>query len=229
MKSFKHRYLAVAALLAGAGLFSAAPALAVVHSGGTFTVSASVVDANTIDFVYTADFDTPGWTGAQQFIFAIDFKLDGYTVDTIDSFSTTAPGNWVTAAGPSNSNGCGGVNDTFACAEDNPFSEATGAATSGSYTWSFRVTFTTDVDPADFSNTTNHIGAFFLLCQDTPNPNDGDARECKGQNGLSENTTFDGGDGGGEDGGGDMPEPGTLALFGLGLLALGGLRRRRQI
>ncbi len=41
-------------------------------------------------------------------------------------------------------------------------------------------------------------------------------------------TTPSGGDDGGDDGGQDVPEPGTLAIFGFGLLGLGLARRRRK-
>lgn len=197
-----------AALTAGL-LVAMAPAHAVVHSGGTFTVTASSVDANTVDFVYTADFS--GWTGAQDYIFAIDFGLSEPKVLTIDTFSTTASGGWITAFGPTNSNGCNDTSATFACAYDDNFDPATGQTTTGTVTWNFRVTFDSDVTAANWTDTDNHIGAFFMFC---------DASGCKGQNGLSQETTFGNPP--------PVPEPATLGLLGLGLLGMGLARRRRR-
>jgi hypothetical protein len=216
-----HRFLTFAAACAAFGLFATAPANAVTHSGGEFTVSASQVDANTVDFVYTADFTN--WTGDFDFIFAIDFGLSNPKVASIDSFSTTALGSWAAEIGNTSANGCGGGSSVFACAEDLPLDTNNAQRTIGIVTWSFRITFDANLTSAAWLDDDNHIGAFFFNCGTAP-----DWGTCQSGNGLSQETTFgDDDDDDDDDDDTDMPEPGTLALLGLGLLGLG-LSRRRQ-
>jgi hypothetical protein len=197
---------------------------AVTHSGGEFTVSGTSVDEDTATFVYTADFTN--WTGPGNYIFAIDFGLSDPKVASIDSFSTTADGNWEASLGPSNASGCQDASEVFACADDVPFDPATGQETSGIVTWTFTITFDDIVSVADWTDSDNHIGAFFKQCDiATSGPNEGEL-VCRSTNGLSEETTF--GDDDDDDDDTDVPEPGTLALLGLGLMGLGLLRRRRR-
>jgi len=211
-------------------VISAAPVLAgpIVHNGATFEVFASVLGSNTATFKYVADFDNPapGWisSGGLDYIIAVDFKLEGYDIVSIDSFSTTASGDWAAGAGPSAGGGCGGNNSTFACAGDDPFLEFDGAQTIGTLEWLFTVTFDKDIVVADFANSRNHIGAFFQRCDFTENPNDGDARKCKNGLGLSEYTSFDPP----PDPDNPVPVPGTLVLLGLGLLGVGWSRKRQS-
>ena len=234
MQGHKLQSTIIASAVAMVGAFSILPASAgpVLHNGATFEVTATPVDANTASFHYTADFDNPapGWidSGGLDYIFAIDFKLSGYTIDTIDAFSTTASGGWFPIAGNTNANGCStSQNATFACAWDDPFSELDGALTQGILTWDFTVTFEQDIDVQDFLAQDNHIGAFFKRCDFTPRPNDGDARECKPGVGLSQNVSFQPPDGPPDPPDPpDVPVPGTLLLLGLGLAGLGLGRRR---
>lgn len=209
------------AVLLGSGLLAAVPAMAVIHNGGEFTVSASqtVSGSDTVTFVYTADFT--GWLGGADFIFAVDFGLGGPNIMSVSLDSTTATGTWVASNGPSSANGCGDSSVVQACAEgSSPFQ-----ATSGIVTWTFTVVFDSGVTSADWEDSNNHIGAFFCNIGQ-PGPDCGE--QGGGKLGLSEETTF--GDGGedGEDGG-DLPEPGTLALLGVGLLGLGLRMRRRKV
>lgn len=205
---------------AAAGLMLASTsANALIHSGGEFTVSGTEIDANTAQFVYTADFTN--WVGPGNYIFTVDFGISDPKVASIDSFSTTATGGWTADTGPTNANGCQGTSNVFACAVDEDFSTATGQATSGIVTWTFVITFDDIVSAANWTDSDNHIGAFFYNCTESG---------CQATNGLSEETTFefDEGDDDDDDDDTDVPEPGTLALLGLGLMGLGLRRRRRK-
>ena len=120
---------------------------AIVHNGATFEVTATVVDANTAAFQYTADFTDPGWlaSGGLDYIFAIDFKLENYEVDNIDLFSTNATGGWAATTGNTNANGCStSLYSSFVCAWDDPFDESSAALAQGILTWDFTVSFTED-------------------------------------------------------------------------------------
>jgi hypothetical protein len=185
-------------------------AYAVTHLGAEFTVDVVSYSGNTATFKYTADFSAGTWTG-RDYITAIDFGLDGYKVVSSNLDSTTAAGTWSNTTGPSAAGTCKESTATFFCSDD-PFA-VPNQPTTGVVEWVVTVVFDSAIDPADFANTTNHIGAFFCDIDATGAANCGD--------GLSVGTAF--GDG---DGDGDVSEPATLLLLGAGLLGLA-LRRRR--
>jgi len=241
MNFYNIKSISAAGMIAIIGAIGSAPAIAgpFVHNGATFQVVASNIVSHTADFTYTADFTDPGWvasggTNSRDYIIAIDFKLSGYSVDSITYFdvndvtsATILPVlGWTKKTGNSNANGCStSANATFACAEEDPFSEATATWTAGILQWDFKVTFNEILNEDDFLEVDNHIGAFFMRCSDKKNS---DERQCKKGLGLSETVSF----GPGTDPDPDpdpLPLPGTTALFGLGLLGLGLSRRRRRV
>jgi hypothetical protein len=196
---------------------SAVTAGAILFNGGLFEVTVDNISGKTADFVYTADFTNWNTQGEIDYIFAVDFKLSGYTVVDPVTMTTDATGTWTAgSAKNSNANGCGfSASKSFACAGNQPFVEAPAQAAAGILTWNFAITFDKDIVAADLvAPDTNHIGAFFQRCEDKKNG----SRKCKPGFGLSTETTFD------EPGGGgpptEVPVPGTLFLLSLGLLGL---------
>lgn len=222
------RALAVAGTVAALCLLPALPASAsaIVYNGGTFGVEASAVDANTVDYLYTADFTDPGWNplGYYDYITSVALKLsNGGKIASIDAFSTSAPGGWVPVIGGLSANDCmENPNNGFACAEDSLFVNGNAALTQGSYNWHFTVSYVDDVDPADFLDPYNHIKAHFESCA----TDSGDT--CQHAGNISEDVDFapylppDNPDPP------RLPAPGALWLLLAGLPGLAWRRRRNR-
>lgn len=201
------------------GLAMAVPANAYTFLDGEFNVNVDSYSGNTGVFTYTIDFTN--WSGAANYLIAVDFGLSNPKVASINSLTTNAVGGWTAVIGSSSANGCGGGSSVFACANDDPFDWPNGQPTTGTVYFTFNVTFDAALSPSQWLDSDNHIGAFFLTCETTAVTN---GKQCTPGSGLSDTTTFTDSD---SDTDSDVPEPGTLALLGLGLIGLGAARRRK--
>lgn len=175
------------------------------------------VSGSGTSWTVTYSINTAGNTNPGSGIASVSFVLTGFSMASGVSL-TAAPGGiagWSTGNGPSNAGGCQGSTSNHICSGDisvlaNPSGGFSASPLSGAtYTWSWSITGQTF---GGFDANT-HIQALFgniqttQDCGKTPAP-------CFKQTGLISSHTA------------SVPEPGTMLLFGAGLLGLGALRRR---
>ena len=151
-----------------------------------------------------------GYTGgATDYIQGVSVKVSS-SLDDGEGGGTTAPGTWTFNMNQLNNNGCDGGESGLGCYEDGTSAVTGGPLAGTTYTW----TFLLDIDGDLFTDLNEaSIKALF--------------KNADGTNGglLSENITLQEPGGGGGNGG-TVPEPATLALF--GLVAAGTAYRSRR-
>ena len=221
-RSWKISANCLATGVAALALTQAANAIPVTYNGGIFDIVATDgIGTDTLTLRYTANF--AGWLGgSQEYIFGVDGKISGLTPDTILSFTTDATGFWEQSIGKVSGAGsdCGVDANGGICADQGDITSYTDpsglTATTGTYFWEWVVRYTTIVTLDDLANAANGIRASFVEWKEN-----GQGRNttpfAKGAGLLSENTSYT-----------KVPEPGTLALLGLGLIAVGFTRIRRK-
>jgi len=224
----KSKIFGIVAALAGLVQASSAGATAINYNGALFDLLITGSSGTTYNFRYTADFTSSAWqtyrSGAGTlYVDAVGFGISGYDALSVALNGTNAPGAWSGGEGTMNSSGCVlALNGQGPCANVAPI---TSAVTLGTYYWDFSATFrpngppcgragqpvcvATSVPDSVFLQATNQMRADFYtngvmslagpftICRD------GDCSEHR------------------------VPESGSLALLGLGLIGLAAVRRGR--
>jgi hypothetical protein len=202
----KKALLAIALLLAlGAMPAQAGPIGGVEWNGGVFTVELLSYGGGLYNFVYTADLDDFTGGGHTDYLWGINFKPSSGDVTGYSLSSEDAAGVWTPSLDANlSAGGCSGGGNDFFCASTPIPGQPTG--TGGEFHWYFTLTIAGVSDPDSLV-----FGAPIRAVFGEYNP-----ANARWQNSLMSETTT------------QVPEPGTLSLLGLGLVALAaGLRRRK--
>jgi hypothetical protein len=197
-------------------------------SQGTFTCANGCfgnditidVSGSGTSWTVTLTFNTAGNTNPGDGIGAVSFILTGFTFVAGEVTLTSNPGGtWSTTPGPASASGsgCQAVSSNSICSfDDSAITGGTGLNASplgpgNTYTWVWTITNQTF---GGFDSDT-HIQALFGDLTTCP-AGKGTTTPCFKGTGLISSGT-----------GTVVPEPGTMALFGTGLLGLAGAIRRR--